>query len=762
MSEQRANQSVRYDLPRVPNLTWLYVGIVTIVAVLLARRSVDLPWRVTGLFYALVLTFFFRPLTGPYVSFPADVVRLVPPWSAMLAPGRPPVTKFEVSNMNLHDLTMQIVPWIHQARQSWRSFHVPLWNGADGCGYPLLANGQTGALSPLQWLTYPLPLPYAITADAAFRLLLAMVFTFLFCRRRLSELASVLAAVIFGFSTFVTTWIHFPVGTAAALLPAVLLAIDQLAEKFSRRRFAFAAIVFALAVLGGHPEAVYHVSLVGIAFASWIAFVERRGKRFLLHVVAAAAVAAAIASPFLATFAESVFRSQRFTEMRAASWTRPPYSDSFCAILLLQPQFFGHVPQQVAWWGANLESMSGFAGVFAIASAIGMAVHIAMRREWRRRETLFILIGLFALGVILGWPVILPMFRAIGGVYAAMRLRLYLCWCLAMLAGAMADVVRRDTRLPLWIGSLAVSGTLLYLLRTMPFPTAGQRDDALLAMLPSVAVLLAGTLVITRLRDLACAVIAFATLAELWSAISGWNPVLPMRSFYPRTPLIEALRALPRNEPFRILGLGPVLYPNLGAMFGLEDVRVHDPMANDRYVRFLHDRIGYDTTDYYAKWNDPDTPIIDSLNVKYLITAPDVDLTDRQRYVPIYAGRDGRIYENRRVLPRFFAVNDATVRIVRAANDSYTIRVQARQPGVIASSIAAFPGWRIRSDGRSLHRVAVNGPFLGFVVPAGESEIEIAYLPATFYAAAAVAIVALVLLTVYAWRRELESAPATA
>jgi membrane protein YfhO len=745
----------------VPNLTWLYVAIVTIVAALLARRSADLPWRVVALFYALVLTFFFRPLTGPYVSFPADVARLVPPWSAMVAPQRAPVTKFEVSNMNLHDLAMQVVPWLHQVRESWRSFHVPLWNGAAGCGYPLLANGQTGALSPLEWLNDPLPLPYAITAGAAFRLLVAMVFTFLFCRRRLSELASVIAAVIYGFSTFLTIWIHFPIGTAAALLPAVLLAIDQLGERFSRRRFAFAAIVFALTVLGGHPEAVYHVSLLAIAFAFWIAFVERRGKRFLLHVIAAGIVAAAIASPFLATFAESVFRSQRFTEMRAAAWTRPPYSDPFCAILLLQPQFFGHVPQQVPWWGANLESMSGFAGVFAIASGIGMVVHIAMRRDWRRRETLYILIALFALGVILGWPLILPMFRAIGGVYAAMRLRLYLCWCLAMLAGAMIDVVRRDTRLPLLIGSLAVSLTLLYLMRTMPFPTAGQQADALLAILPSLAVLLAGTLLIARARDFACVAIAAATIAELWIAISGWNPVLPMRSFYPRTPLIDAMRALPRNEPFRILGIGPALYPNLGAMFGLEDVRVHDPMANDRYVRFLHDMIGYDGADYYAKWNDAGTPIIDSLNVKYVIAPPEVELKDLQRYALIYSGRDGKIYENRRVLPRFFSINDAAVRIVRAANDSYTIRVSARREGIIASSIASWPGWRIRSNGRSLRQIDVNGPFLGFIAPAGESEIDIAYVPATFYASAAVSVVALILLTVYAWRRELESAPAT-
>jgi membrane protein YfhO len=171
--------------------------------------------------------------------------------------------------------------------------------------------------------------------------------------------------------------------------------------------------------------------------------------------------------------------------------------------------------------------------------------------------------------------------------------------------------------------------------------------------------------------------------------------------------------------------------------------------------------IGYDGADYYAKWNDAGTPIIDSLNVKYVIAPPEVELKDLQRYALIYSGRDGKIYENRRVLPRFFSINDAAVRIVRAANDSYTIRVSARREGIIASSIASWPGWRIRSNGRSLRQIDVNGPFLGFIAPAGESEIDIAYVPATFYASAAVSVVALILLTVYAWRRELESAPAT-
>jgi uncharacterized membrane protein YfhO len=67
-----------------------------------------------------------------------------------------------------------------------------------------------------------------------------------------------------------------------------------------------------------------------------------------------------------------------------------------------------------------------------------------------------------------------------------------------------------------------------------------------------------------------------------------------------------------------------------------------------------------------------------------------------------------------------------------AERDRYRLRVRAGHPALVVSSIALYPGWRIRSGGRSLHAVAVNGPFLGFVVPAGESEVTLEYAPTSF------------------------------
>jgi uncharacterized membrane protein YfhO len=192
---------------------------------------------------------------------------------------------------------------------------------------------------------------------------------------------------------------------------------------------------------------------------------------------------------------------------------------------------------------------------------------------------------------------------------------------------------------------------------------------------------------------------------------------------------------------------------------------------------------GYDTEDYFPKWRNVETAVLDYLNVKYVVTPPHADLKDPQRYALAYDGRDGRVFENTNVLPRFYAVRnvilefnnnrfvhllqtesdwahtallkslpvrddrmrtdllapraksspDATMRITHAAGDDFQMTGFAPRYTFIVSSIPWWPGWKIESNGQSVTPLHVNGAFMGFVVPAGKFDVHVWYSPMTFW-----------------------------
>jgi len=157
------------------NPTWLYVGALYALAVWLARRfGVDFRWRIAAFFYLLVLLFLWRPMTQSCVNLPVDWLSSLPPWSF--------TERIRPQNGEINDVALQMVPWAHEVREQWKSFRFPLWNSHAVSGYPLLANGQSAAFSPLRLLALLLPLGQSFTAEAAMKLLIALTFTFLFCR----------------------------------------------------------------------------------------------------------------------------------------------------------------------------------------------------------------------------------------------------------------------------------------------------------------------------------------------------------------------------------------------------------------------------------------------------------------------------------------------------------------------------------------------------------------------------------------------------
>jgi len=765
------------------NPTWLYVGAMYAAAVWLARRrGIDIPVRVAAFFYALVFVFLYLPMTQDYVNLPVDFIKTLPPWAHL-------TRDHNTINRDTNDLVLQIVPWAHQVRESWKALEPPLWNHLSAAGYPLLASAQSSALSPLRLITLPLSLGNAMTAEAAMKVLIALTFTFLYCRRRgYSELASVFGAVAFGFSTFIIVWLHFPLITTACFVPAVLYMIDLLAERRTYARFVCAAVLWTVMLFGGHPETASHAFFLALLYTLWLLFVERVVTwRFLLTLGGAMAVAALLAAPFLAPFAEAVTKSKRYQELQANPHRGDvPFSDARSAVVLLQPHYYGEIPHEKPWGPAHPESISGFAGILGVAAFFALLAHVVRTRAWRSREMFFLLATLFVLGVILSWPGINDAFHLIYGLAANARLRLLLVLLLSIQTAAAVDLLSRDKKSVL-IGVLAAASTMLLVFYRSDFANAYQRDSAMLAILPSLGVLLLATLAATiRWRHVALLLLLTAVIGELWEIGLGWNPDVPNKWMYPRTPLLERMAEIqaktPKNEPFRIVSNGPAFFPNLSAVYGLEDVRAHDPMTNGRYIRVLEQVVNYDSANYFAPWPDVYSHFLDFLNVRYFLATPHGQLKPSQ-WALIYEGKDGRIFENTMFRPRFFAVrnvvidfNDAgfarrlkemndkwwhtglleeldlesqqmhddffnprppdapiaSVEMLDASPREYRMHVKSPRYSLIVSSVPWWPGWKVERNGARVDPIRVNGGFLGYAVPEGEMDVRVWYDPWTF------------------------------
>jgi hypothetical protein len=200
--------------------------------------------------FAVVLLVLFGPvLFGGRVLLPLDDLREHVPFQE-LAPTR------SQSHPLQKDLLRLVVPAQAAARAAWDDGRWPLWNRRVGAGMPLLADPQAQALQPLTLLGLALPLARAAGFVAALRVLVALIFTFLWLRRQGFYGGRALAgSLVYGLG-FLMFWVGWPVANVAAFLPMALYAVLRCEGEAGGKAGAF-LLTLALAglLLAGDPEA---------------------------------------------------------------------------------------------------------------------------------------------------------------------------------------------------------------------------------------------------------------------------------------------------------------------------------------------------------------------------------------------------------------------------------------------------------------------------------------------------------------------------
>src|SRR5436309_6779979 len=249
------------DWSPVDLLPGLWVGLLGALLASALRRWYDpLPARVLAVFALVILILFGAVLFGGGLLLPLDNLRGAVPFRHL-----PPSTP--QGNPLQGDLLQLVTPSLAAVREAWSEGRWPLWNRRAGAGMPLLADPQAQSLQPLVLLGYPLPLLRAPGVVAALRVLLALVFGFLWMRRQgLGEVPALAGALAFGLGGFLLLWLGWPLANSAALLPLLLYGVARCDDPGRTRDAILLALGTLALLLGGHPETILYDLGVALAF----------------------------------------------------------------------------------------------------------------------------------------------------------------------------------------------------------------------------------------------------------------------------------------------------------------------------------------------------------------------------------------------------------------------------------------------------------------------------------------------------------------
>jgi hypothetical protein len=657
-------------------LPGLWVALLGAALALALRRWYDpVPPRILAVAGLTVGALFFPVLFGGQIALPLSNLRADLPYRQL-----PPAEHGGVGIQG--DLLHQITPWTLEVRRAWSHGRWPLWNGGSGAGMPLLADPQSQALQPLVLAAAPLPFWASLGATDALRLLVALVFLFLYLRRQgLGEGAALLGGAVYGLGGFLMLWLGWPMANAAALLPAALYAVVRCDEVGGRRDFLLLGLCGASLFLSGHPETgVYGLAATGLlllarAWRRRSASGSGAALRLLVPAGLALGLAGVASAPVLLPVAEYLPTTGRAAVLAVSLaprpagelWrdlARPDVLEAWRVhtvqrlVPVFAPRAFGD--ETFFWGGENLiEDASGFAGTAALLLALAALLPVRGRRRFsQERWTALLLLGCLALIVQPpGFSNLAARLPAIGPTAAHQhhRLLLLVVFAVAALAACEAERWARGEGRK-GIAALAaalLAGLIVWAYLAHPHPVYPEmlvplRDRWMGTQLAALAVALTLLLVARpagahRLPWLLCAVAA----AELLAWHAPMVPFGPRRLAWPVTPAVRFLQQ-GLGQEYRLLGIGSSTYPpNYGLIHGVADVRVDNPSMPAAYDRLTY-RLRRKSL--APSFHRPAHPLFDLLGVRYVMTRPGVRLP----FKPVWGDRSAWIWERPKPLPRLF------------------------------------------------------------------------------------------------------------
>lgn len=486
------------------------------------------------------------------------------------------------------DVVTQMYPWKYLTIQIEKSGHIALWNSYSFAGTPLLANFQSGALSPFNLLFFIFSFPTAWSMLVLLQPLLAGIFMYILMRElKIGITGSLISSVAFMFCGFITAWM--PYGTlsmAAVFLPLILFAIHKNFEKPSVFYLVVMALGICFSVFSGHFQTSLYVLLFSFLFIMYCASDSRNRKKALIVLMAY------IAGIFLSL--PQVLPSVEF-------YLHAPRSNSFLVgggipfyylITSFVPDFFGNPVTRNDILGNYAEWASFIGAVPFVLALFGMSLK-------RRRSTalFFTFTAIIFTILALASPlqnIIQSLKLPVLSTSNPPRIIILVSFSLAVLAGFGAQklsdyMLEHKIKKILMVYGIVfgIIITAVVVLRVFNIE-GGQvaRHNSILPLIillvSAVALLCVSVLKNKKMIPLVLVFLFILTSVDSLRFAQKWMVFDPRNLLYIDTPVVTQLQKEAGNDRvFGNLGTETVDY------YGLRSLEGYDPLYSKRYGEFI-------------------------------------------------------------------------------------------------------------------------------------------------------------------------------
>ena len=627
------------------------------------------------------------------------------------------------------------------------------WSRANACGVPGPVNFVQGNLSPFFWIP-ALVLPEAgiETGILFLKLNAGFLFAYLFLRRRFSGAAAAAGAATWGFTSAQSCWWLWMQTSVSIFYPLVLLAVDI---AFSARRrvvaIAISGAVFLGMFSGGFPFSIVFGGLAGIFYFAFRS--PESGVRASLRALGILSAGAVLAAAILAPPALLSWRFLRETghiARRRGLAERDPMPLRQARLYFL-PDYNGD-PAADDYTGVGLGTFDNY---FETASGVGpfafglAALGLASRRRRRLVAFAAALAGFVAVPLYAGGPIL----RAVGslpGISAGHfeRAKILVVFAIAIAAAAGFEVAEEF---------LAAAPRLRRILAAVPFAIAVplvllaariypalRPPDAVFRDTPGIRFLrergeagpyrffATGWTLIPNvaealgLEDLRGHLLHEASYRTLLSAAdprvfgsTGTLLVFHGDSLDPRAPVLDFLNAASIAAPPGVARPDSVAAMEADAGYPIARAAAGRPGSRAPALERVY--AGPDLTVFDRPGAFPRFFAVSRARPGSATDAAAAD-RDTLRTTVFVSGADAAAID---AAARASRPESAEIRMTRDADERFEVDVAAPAETVVASSQKRFePYWQTSIDGRPLAAFSADGPFYGFVVPAGRHRIE--------------------------------------